>query len=102
MNSPVPQALRGDAEGVTITWSDGVTHDISWRKLRAECPCAHCKVQRETPPPLFVVLKPEEAQPIRCTGMQPMGNYAYHIDFSDGHNSGIYSFEFLRKLGEQE
>jgi hypothetical protein len=59
-----------------------------------------CKVKRETPPPLFAVLKPEETQPVKCTRMEPMGNYAYHIDFSDGHNTGIYSFEFLRRIGE--
>jgi DUF971 family protein len=95
-----PQALRGSADSLTIQWSDGVAHTITWRQLREACPCATCKVKRETPPPLFAVLKPEETQPVKCTRMEPMGNYAYHIDFSDGHNTGIYSFEFLRRIGE--
>ena len=57
-------------------------------------------MKREEPPPLFQVLKPEETQPLRCSKMQALGNYAYHIDFSDGHNTCIYSLEFLRRLGE--
>lgn len=97
---PTPTALRGDAEALTVQWHDGVSHRLSWRLLRDACPCASCKVKREEPPPLFPVLKLEETLPLRGVRMEPLGNYAYHIDFSDGHNTGIYSFEFLRKLGD--
>lgn len=100
MNAPVPQSLRGDQESLSIVWSDGRADRITWRQLREACPCATCKVKRETPPPMFAVLKPAETQPIKCTRMEPAGNYAYHVDFSDGHHSGIFSFDFLRKLGE--
>lgn len=96
----VPISLRGDAEVLTIQWDDGVTHRLSWRLLREACPCATCKVKREQPPPLFAVLKPEEMLSVRASRMEALGNYAYHIDFSDGHNTGIYSLEFLRNLGE--
>lgn len=99
MSTPI--SLRGDAQALTIQWDDGATHRFTWRQLRDACPCATCKVRREEPPALFTVLKPEETQPIRGSRMEPLGNYAYHIDFSDGHNSGIYSLEFLRKLGEE-
>ena len=34
--------------------------------------------------------------------MQPMGNYAYSIAFSDGHDTGIFAFDLLRQLGEPE
>jgi DUF971 family protein len=33
--------------------------------------------------------------------MKPVGNYAYSIDFSDGHNTGLYTLEFLRELGSE-
>ena len=98
MSTPI--SLRGDAEVLTIQWDDGVTHSLSWRQLREACPCATCKVRREQPAPMFQVLKPEETLPLRCEKMQALGNYAYHIDFSDGHNTGIFSLDFLRKLGE--
>ena len=45
------------------------------------------------------MLSDAEAQPLRILGMQPVGNYAYSIDFSDGHDTGIYSFELLREVG---
>lgn len=101
MSTPAPRALRGNAEALTIEWSDGKTYITTWRKLREVCPCASCKAKREAPAPLFAVLKPEETQPVRCVRMEPMGNYAYHIDFSDGHNTGIYSYEFLRRIGDE-
>ena len=41
-----------------------------------------------------------QLQPLSIVGMQPVGNYAYTIAFSDGHDTGIYSFELLRELGE--
>jgi DUF971 family protein len=93
--------LRADGEALLIEWSDGATHRLRWSLLRQKCPCASCRVSREKPPPLFAVLKPEEAQPVKGTGMQPLGNYAYHIDFSDGHNTGIFTLEFLWALGEE-
>ena len=40
-----------------------------------------------------------EDQPMRVVGMKPVGNYAYGIEFSDGHDTGIYTFELLRELG---
>ena len=100
-SSPSPISLKGDQESLTIEWSDGITHRLSWRRLRDNCPCASCRKQRDEPPPLFQVLKPEEAAPLRATGMRPLGNYAYHIDFSDGHNTGIYSIDLMRELGER-
>lgn len=100
-DAPTPVSLKGDAESLAIQWSDGVTHRLPWRLLRAQCPCATCRVKRAEPPPVFNILKPEEAAPVRATAMRPLGNYAYQIDFSDGHNTGIFSLELLRQLGEQ-
>jgi DUF971 family protein len=99
--TPRPTALRGEGDALVIQWSDGATHRLPWALLRKQCPCATCRAKRAEPPPLFAVLKPEEAQPIKAIGMQPLGNYAYHIDFNDGHNTGIFTLEFLRTLGEE-
>lgn len=101
--TPTPAALKGDREALEITWSDGTTHRLTWAALRKHCPCATCRVKRDEPPqppPLFNILKPEEVAPVRATKMEPVGNYAYHIQFTDGHTSGIFSFELLREVGE--
>lgn len=99
------RSLKGDAQSLTLEWSDGVTQQITWRALRDNCPCAHCKTKRAEPPPPvnpFNILKPSEAAPLKANSMKPAGNYAYAIDFSDGHNSGIYSLEYLRELGSKQ
>ena len=44
------------------------------------------------------VLAPEELAPLAITGMRPVGQYAYAIEFSDGHSSGIYTLDYLREL----
>lgn len=46
------------------------------------------------------ILSAAQVQPLTITGMVPVGNYAYHIQFSDGHDTGIYPLEFLRSLSE--
>jgi DUF971 family protein len=49
---------------------------------------------------LLPVLSPAEARPLKPTAMRPVGNYAYGIEFGDGHNTGIFSVEYLRQIGE--
>ena len=42
----------------------------------------------------------QEARPTTIEHMRPVGNYAYNIGFSDGHDSGIFTFDYLFELGE--
>jgi DUF971 family protein len=86
---------------LAIDWSDGQRRVYTVGQLRERCPCATCREKRSEPPPLLPVLKPAEAWPLAISGMQPVGNYAYSIEFSDGHDTGIYTFDLLRELGEQ-
>jgi DUF971 family protein len=46
------------------------------------------------------VISAAEAQPLIIESMKPLGNYAYGIAFSDGHDSGIYEVTLLRELGQ--
>jgi len=99
-----PVSLKNSGAALVIEWNDGVQHSLPWRLLRIECPCATCREKRSQPlppPTQLPVLNVAEARPMTALGMKPVGNYAYGIDFSDGHNTGIYSFETLRSLGEQ-
>lgn len=99
---PVNLALDEQRRELTIQWSDDVRQNCGVKRLRDSCPCATCREKRRAPPepanPL-AVLTPEQLAPLQIRGMKPVGNYAYSIDFSDGHNTGIYTFEFLRELG---
>jgi DUF971 family protein len=86
-----------------ISWSDAQVREYSFRELRDSCPCATCREKRKAPPASALqlpIISSAEAQPLRITAMKPVGNYAYSIEFSDGHNTGIYTLETLHQLGQ--
>lgn len=103
---PTKLELAGD-DRLRIEWNDGMTREYRFRELRDACPCATCREQRKQASddgggnPLQI-LSTAETQPLRILGMEPVGNYAYSIKFSDGHDTGIFQFEMLRQLGEQQ
>jgi DUF971 family protein len=107
MTTPVPVRINrretepGRPAAIEIAWSDGATAVYSPRLLRDACPCATCREKRVEParPNPLAVLAPEEIAPLAITGMKPVGQYAYSIEFSDGHSSGIYTLDYLRELG---
>jgi DUF971 family protein len=102
MSHPIPTAIRRRDDGaVEITWSDGAAGAATPRQLRDACPCASCREQRVEPAAgagLLPVLSPEDLAPLAIAGMSPVGQYAYKISFSDGHDSGIYPLDYLREL----
>lgn len=104
MSAPYPTKLTMVNETtLQIAWSDEQVRQYTLHELRTKCPCATCREKRnapEPPPTELRVLTPEEAQPLRLAGMKPVGNYAYAFQFSDGHDTGIYTLERLRELGE--
>ncbi len=106
--SPQPTKLElTDDHRLRIEWNDATARLYTYRQLRSACPCASCREKRRAPPAdsadnLLPVLSAEEAAPLTIRGMEPVGSYAYSINFSDGHDTGIFSFELLLSLGERE
>lgn len=101
--SPIELKLAAP-DRLRIVWSDGQIREYSVRELRDQCPCASCRERRLAPPPpptTLTVLSPAEARPLRIAAMTPSGRYAYSIDFSDGHDTGIFTLELLRELGSE-
>jgi ATP-binding protein involved in chromosome partitioning len=86
-----------DAHVTVITWDDGSVMRYPNRYLRSMCPCAQCvnEVTGERTIKLDTV-DPE----VRIMGVAPVGRYALHFQWSDGHGTGLYSFDTLHKLGE--
>lgn len=93
--------LRRSGRDLLSDWSDGSRRLVSVSSLRKSCPCALCR-EKSTAAPASVgqlpVLTAAEAKPLAIEGMQPVGNYAYRIDFSDGHHSGLYPVELIFEL----
>jgi DUF971 family protein len=88
------------SKGIKIDWKDGHHSEYGLVYLRDRCPCAACTGAHGTPP-----RQPESANPfpmftptLKMLGAEPVGNYAVRINWSDGHNSGIYSWEHFRGI----
>jgi len=97
------QLERVSEDQLLIEWSDGQRRQYTHRELRDHCPCSACRGKHSTEtdeaPTLLPIVSDAETQPLRITGMKPVGNYAYSITFSDGHDTGLYTMENLRELG---
>jgi DUF971 family protein len=90
-------------EGVEVTWSDGHVSRYDFPYLRDHCPCATCNDERlkkeENPAKaaaseVFPMFKPKA----KAKAATAVGNYAIQIEFTDGHATGIYSFDHLREI----
>lgn len=95
--------------GVDIIWSDGHASHYDFLYLRDQCPCAMCNDEREKKARGGSVSGPAPTLPgagvlpmfkPRLAGKtaQAVGNYAIQIGFTDGHSTGIYSFDHLREI----
>ncbi len=97
----VPLSLRREgADRLIIEWNDGHRASYTWAQLRDACPCAGCREERLKPPDPFRLLKPQELVPLAAVSMPRIGNYAYKIVWSDGHDTGLYTLKQLRSLCE--
>ncbi len=82
-----------EKRSLRMVWSDGFSAELGYETLRGYCPCAGCQghwaeeVQYRAP-----------EVGVEALTIEPVGNYAISIQWSDGHATGIYRFEFLRQL----
>jgi DUF971 family protein len=101
---PASITVTREKREMRIHWQDGHESAYSFDLLRKECPCALCNDQRRKPPAppslnLTVLSGPVmRAGEIQVTEVKPIGRYAVNFVWSDGHDSGIYSYSFLRTL----
>jgi DUF971 family protein len=91
------------SKGIGIDWKDGHHSQYPLIYLRDRCPCASCtgthgtpprQPQAETPASPFPMFQPA----LKIVNAEPVGRYAIRIHWSDGHNSGIYSFDLFREI----
>jgi ATP-binding protein involved in chromosome partitioning len=92
---PVPQEIKTKDGSITILWSDQHKSLYDGRDLRLACRCATC-VDEWTHESL---LQPDRVpSDVKPRAIEVMGNYAVHIDWSDGHTTGIYTYDYLREV----
>lgn len=96
---PTPTTLRANrAERLLeVVWPDGRVDRLSYFDLRCGCPCAVC-IDEITG---RQILQPTQVSPeVEAKAVAFIGNYALKIEWSDGHSTGIYTWQRLRGLGD--
>lgn len=91
---PVRVRVRRAERVVDIAFDDGAAFQLPAELLRVESPSA--EVQGHSGPKQLVSGKRD----VGIAAVEPVGHYAIRISFDDGHNTGIYSWSYLRELGE--
>ena len=95
---PTPEDIgpTEDGSALRIVWRDGAESVLAPRLLRIHCPCARC-VDEMTG---RRILRPEDvSEDVYPTAIHYVGRYALQFVWSDGHDTGIYPFDYLRDLG---
>jgi DUF971 family protein len=93
---PTELRISRDRHRLSVTFDDGVAFDLSAELLRVLSPSA--EVQGHGPGQRVTVPGKRNVQIIT---VQPTGNYAVRIGFDDSHDTGIYTWTYLRELGEK-
>lgn len=92
------------SKGIKIDWKGGHTSEYTCAWLRDECPCATCTGAHGTEPQKSTYAQPAKdpfqlyKPAIKMLSVEPAGNYALRIHWNDGHNTGIYTYEHLRRI----
>ena len=93
--APLPAEIgRANQHDLKVIWQDGHESVYPARELRLACPCAGCVDEMTGAMRLIASSVPQGVQPLHVS---IVGRYAISITWSDGHNTGIYSFERLRQ-----
>jgi len=93
--TPIEIGPNEDASLLRIRWKDGGVSEYAPRDLRLACPCAGC-VDEMTG--RRILRDDDVAHDVHPLAIRYVGRYALRFDWSDGHGTGIYPFEFLRRL----
>ena len=104
LDRPTHIDLKKD-EGLTLEWPDGQRDFLPIAFLRRMSPSAEARHLREemakNPLTVLPASAPHATGPLTALGAELVGNYAIRIRFSDGHDTGIYSWQYLRELAAQ-
>ncbi|MDP2302613.1 MAG: DUF971 domain-containing protein [Ignavibacteria bacterium] len=98
-----PKQIKAADSKLNITWNNNSSTSIQLKYLRDECPCAGCKGEtillRTYRPPKLTMMQPGmyEIKEIKL-----VGGYAIQINWKDGHDTGIYSWEYLLQLDKDQ
>lgn len=93
---PVEIRLNPGRDVLHVSFDDGTRFDLRAEYLRVESPSA--EIRNHGGPKTILAGKED----VKIDGLEPVGNYALRIGFDDGHDSGLFSWDYLHKLGSEE
>ena len=94
-----PLELQPIGQELAIKWDDGSESFIGLEQLRRHCPCAGCKGEMDVMGNLYKnPEKPLSPHAFRLLRLEPVGTYGVQPIWGDGHNSGIFSFDYLWQI----
>jgi DUF971 family protein len=93
-----PVGISMEGRTLKVDWGQGTVQILPFRLLRQQCPCAACVDEWTHQRTLDAQSVPED---IALREAKPVGNYALQLNFSDGHQTGIYAWSTLRELGDK-
>ncbi|QYM78096.1 DUF971 domain-containing protein [Horticoccus luteus] len=96
MHAPTNIQLIG--QEVAIAWSDGAETYCTFERLRAASPSAETQGERDVLGQLHGGGGSRHFPGVQVLAWERVGNYAIRFDFSDGHRTGLYSYDYLRHV----
>ena len=104
--TPIHIALDHPENGrLTIFWDNGSESEYLLADLRKTCPCATCRDLRNqlaSSNDLALLTNNTIDPSTEVINLETVGRYAIQFTWKDGHNTGIYTYEFLRELGQDK
>ena len=99
-----PKQIKiADKDKLLIKWDDDSETTLALKYMRDECPCAGCKGEtillRTYRPPKPQILSPDM---YKVKSIEVVGEYAIQISWKDGHNTGIFSWDYIRQLEKDQ
>jgi DUF971 family protein len=96
-NAPTDIRLHRRSRLLEVTWEDGTRFELPCELLRIYSPSAEVRGHGAGDRILQTGKKH-----VNITAVEPVGNYAVKLSFDDGHDTGLYTWDFLRDLGEKQ
>ena len=93
-----PDNIQMIGDEIAIRWSDGTEDFYPMEHLRTKSPSAENVGERDLTGQLHGGTEQTSYPGVRVTGWQPVGGYAIQFEFSDGHRTGLYAFDYLKSI----
>jgi DUF971 family protein len=95
MADPTPSSVEIDRDKqIALSWPDGLAHSFELLEVRTNCPCAECRGLRERG---VAIISADAQTPMTIASAEHVGAWGISLTWSDGHATGIYSWDLLRE-----